>query len=260
MRAIDIFGLAVAIVIAGLAQIVTPWSGPWWGGMIVAGLIAVATGAHLFWTNLSEAARTTISPAIWKPTGYLRPWIGILLLCILMGGAYVGSRWPTSFLHTDQSSPSGASGRTAPEITLPLASRLDHFILNCDIPPPVGRTSEQFAAELDTYKKNMNIVGDAMGASYTITPIRGGIRIEAEAVTEEAKRRALPFSAVGVTKLIIEVRRVEKQEIVSVLVNLPSQLAFFSLIPPNTAAPDTIVVRRWVEKLLGARDGACRVI
>jgi hypothetical protein len=63
MRAVDIFGLAVAVVIAGLAQTVSPWLLPWWGGMIIAGLIATASGIHILWIHLSESSRSFIRPA-----------------------------------------------------------------------------------------------------------------------------------------------------------------------------------------------------
>jgi hypothetical protein len=258
MRAIDIFGLAIAVVIAGLSQIVAPWSGPWWAGMTVAILIAVATGLHLFWANLPEVAQAAIGPTIWQPTGYLRAWIGVLLLCLLLGGGYIGSHWPTAFLRTSKTLSSAET--KAPEITGPLVSRLDHFILRCDVPPPTGKTVEQTLSELEEYKKNMGILGDALGLSITLVTIRGGIRMEIETVTEEAKQRILPISSLGVTKLTLEVRRVGPMEIVSAYMKMPPQLAFYGWIPPNPIAPDTIAARQFIEHLLGVSDGTCHVI
>ena len=109
MRSIDILGLAAAIVIAGLAQIIAPYSGPWWATMAVAGVIGMVAAIHLIWSSLPESARAVISPAIWKPTGHLRTWVGILLLCVLMGGGYVGSHgllvagWFEPTAHQDKS-------------------------------------------------------------------------------------------------------------------------------------------------------------
>jgi chromate transport protein ChrA len=52
MRAIDIFGVAVAVVIALLSLIVEPWSTPWWCALTVAAIIAMAAASHM----LSNAA------------------------------------------------------------------------------------------------------------------------------------------------------------------------------------------------------------
>jgi hypothetical protein len=45
----DVFGIAVAVVIAGLSQIIQPWSPWWWAGMAVAGLVATYSAGHLIW-------------------------------------------------------------------------------------------------------------------------------------------------------------------------------------------------------------------
>jgi hypothetical protein len=43
----DILSYAMAAMIALLAQIATPWSDLWWGGMIVAGVVALFATVHL---------------------------------------------------------------------------------------------------------------------------------------------------------------------------------------------------------------------
>ena len=181
---------------------------------------------------------------IWKPTGHLQGWVGVLLLGVLMAGGYVASHWPTTFLRTSQNSPADGI-----ETVGPLTSRLDHFILSCNIPPP-NKTANDLFWELNDYKRNLDILGDAMGLRFSMTEIRGGIRIEAEAITKEAKERIYPLSSVGVTKMTIEVRRINKIELVSVFVAMPLQLAFYGWIPPNPAAPDTIVVVQRIEQIL----------
>ena len=50
-------------MIVGLAQTVSPWFLPWWGGMIIAGLIATASGIHILWSHVSESSRSFIRPA-----------------------------------------------------------------------------------------------------------------------------------------------------------------------------------------------------
>jgi hypothetical protein len=50
----DILGIAVAVVIALLAQIVDPWSGPWWVGMTLSSAIALLVVVHLLWRGLKR--------------------------------------------------------------------------------------------------------------------------------------------------------------------------------------------------------------
>lgn len=182
--------------------------------------------------------------------------IGIIVFCILAAsGGYVASNWPTSFLKSEL-----PSSENPPAPTGPIISRLDHFILNCDVPPPApGKTVLDTLWELQDYKQKLDILGDAIGVDFTMVTIRGGIRLEAEAVTEMAKQR-MPMSKIGVTKFIFEIRRIDKYELVSVFVNLPPQFGFFGLIPPNPAAPDLIQVVQTVERFFGFRSGVCRIV
>ena len=102
MRSIDILGLAAAVVIALLSQIVEPWSRPWWAGMIGAGLIALAAVVHMIWRGLpDETRRVHLSPAAWTPEGKVtggrsRSIIGALMLAVLLGGGYMASHWRSS--------------------------------------------------------------------------------------------------------------------------------------------------------------------
>lgn len=91
MRAVDIFGLAVAVLIALIAQIVEPYSSPWWAGMLAAGAIAVASGFHIAWNNLPKPAQAIAARVIWRPTGYLQYWIGIVLVIALISAGYAAS-------------------------------------------------------------------------------------------------------------------------------------------------------------------------
>jgi hypothetical protein len=63
MHAIDVFGLAAAIVIALLAQIVQPRSSAWWTGMIIAGLVACAAVGDIAWEQSTKNARPILSGA-----------------------------------------------------------------------------------------------------------------------------------------------------------------------------------------------------
>jgi hypothetical protein len=56
MRAVDIFGIAAAAMIALLSQIVEPYSGFWWTAICLSGVFVVATGAHILY-NLPNSTR-----------------------------------------------------------------------------------------------------------------------------------------------------------------------------------------------------------
>jgi hypothetical protein len=51
MRIGDVFSLAVAALIGLYTITLQPWSPQWWGGVAVAGTIALATGGHIFWNR-----------------------------------------------------------------------------------------------------------------------------------------------------------------------------------------------------------------
>jgi hypothetical protein len=91
--------------------------------------------------------------------------------------------WPASF-HREQPS-------SQPVPTSQLWSRMDRYIFACDVPPPDKKTAAKFPQAKEEMKQNFQILGDVTGMSLTVTDIRGGLRIDAEANTEEAKRRLL---------------------------------------------------------------------
>jgi len=253
----DVLGYAVAALIGLWTATLQAWSPQWWTGVIIASAIVLITSLHLLWNNLPVSTRDTIRPVFWKPTGYLRAWVGILLLCLLLGGGYVGSHWPTAFLRTQTPS----NGNVSSEPSGPFVSRLNHFILSCDVPPPPpGKSVTDSLWELQDYKRKLDVLGDAMGVTFTMETIRGGVRIEAEATTDEAKQRIPALTMLGVTKFTFEIRRVEKVELVSVIIKLPPQFAFYGWIPPNPAAPDTKQVIYFVENFFGFKPGICQVI
>jgi hypothetical protein len=200
--------------------------------------------------------------ATWGPDGRiehgrLRAALGGVLLCLVLGGGYVWSHWPTAFLRTQ--TPSSGNASSAP--SGPFVSRLNHFILSCDVPPPPpNKTPLDSLWELQDYKQKLDVLGDAMGITFTMETIRGGIRIEAEAATDEAKQRIPSLTSIGVTKFIFEIRRVEKVLLVSVIVKLPPQFAFYGWIPPNPAAEDTKKVIYFVEHFFGFKTGACSLV
>jgi hypothetical protein len=174
--------------------------------------------------------------------------IVVLLLC-LSGGGYVAYHWPTNFLLS--------RGGNLPTPEGPTMSRLDHFILRCYMPAP-QKTVNQTLADLSDYKQKLDVLGDALGVKYTMVTINSGVRLEVEAVTEEAKQRFRPLG--GATKMTIEIRRIDQFEIVSAFVNLPSKFAFCGWIPPNPEAPDTINTIKAIENFLGVSHGTCQLV
>lgn len=50
-------------------------------------------------------------------TRWIKPAIGIAILCVIFGGGFIASHWPTGFLQP-------ASRSSVPEPTMPIASRL----------------------------------------------------------------------------------------------------------------------------------------
>jgi hypothetical protein len=57
MRPVDIFAIAVAVVIALLSLIIEPWSGPWWAALLTACFIALWTLLHML---LGRSAQRTV--------------------------------------------------------------------------------------------------------------------------------------------------------------------------------------------------------
>jgi hypothetical protein len=258
MQRSDAFAVLVAIFVLGAGAYLSTFSAEvirWAGLVLMAGAI-IGLIIWFAWGRTSQATWTADGKVA---GGKTRIALGAALLCVLLGGGYVGSHWPTAFLRTQapsngNASPSGPVG--------PIASRLDHFILRCNRPlTPVGKTVEQSLADLNEFKRKLDIIGDAMGLAFTMVTIRGGVRLDIDVVSDEAKQRTLPLSAAGVTKMTMEVRRIDnKTEIVSLFIKLPPQLSFYGWIPPNPLAPDTITMVIWIEQFLGAPRGTCSVM
>ena len=52
----DIFGIAVAVMIALLSQIVEPWSGPWWTTLIISAVIAIVAASDIVAKQISRGS------------------------------------------------------------------------------------------------------------------------------------------------------------------------------------------------------------
>ena len=158
--------------------------------------------------------------------------------------------WPTSF-HHEQSQPVPKSQ---------LLSRMDRYIFACDVPPPDEKMAAKFPQAKEEMKRNFEILGDATGMSLTVTDIRGGLRLDAEANTEEAKRRLFTAGTGGLSKLAIEVRRYGQQEIVTVAADMPDYFRLFSLMTPEPSSQDTVSIQRKIEHFVGVAEGKCKLL
>jgi hypothetical protein len=218
-------------------------------------LMAAAILGLIIWFAWGRTSQATWTADGKVSGGKTRVALGIVLLCVLIGGGSVASHWPLNFLMSSSGAP------TPPEFTGPITSRLNHFILSCDVPPPPpGKSVTGSLWELQDYNRKLDVLGDAMGVTFTMETIRGGVRIELEATTDEAKQRILSLSSIGVTKFTFEIRRVEKVELISLIVKLPPQFAFYGWIPPNPAASDTKQVISFVEHFFGFKPGICQLV
>ena len=135
-------------------------------------------------------------------------------------------------------------------------SRLDHFIFTCDVPPPDSEKAAKFPQVKEELRQRFNVWGDVVGMSITVTDIRGGFRIDAEANTEEAKRRMFTAGSAGASKVSISIRRIDQQIIVDVASELPK---IFGLMLADPSSQDTLAIQSKIEDLVGVQ-GKCRLL
>ncbi len=176
-----------------------------------------------------------------------------LICCGVLATSIWGMSWRiTPNVAALRTTESEAASPSSPQ----LLSRMDRYIFACDVPPPDAEMVSNFPQEMSRFKNNIQVWGDAIGITYDVTAIRGGVRIVAEATTAEAKRRTL---GAPVTRATIDVRRAGPKEIVTAFVDLPEILRFLSFMSPISPS-DTIIIRRRIEMLVGASEGGCRLL
>src|ERR1700730_11334783 len=184
MHRSDWFAVSVVVFILGAGAVLSTFST---AIVRLAGmaLMAAALLGLIIWFAWGRTSQATWTADGNVHGGKTRVALGVVLLCVLLGIGYVGSHWPTTFLKTQ----SPVNADTPPEPSEPIASRLDHFIMRCDRPlSPPGKTVEQSLAELNEFKQKLDIMGDALGLSFSMITIRGGVRLDIEVVSDEAKQ------------------------------------------------------------------------
>jgi hypothetical protein len=239
MRAFDLFGLAVAAVIALLVQIVEPWSRPWWVGMIMAALIAALSGGNLLWNALPEHFR--FGPALWSPDGGVqhgktRGLIGVALLCLLVGGGFVASQWrqvPDTQIPILQAPPAPTERNET------LVSKYNHMIFLCDKPIKDNEKNE--------WKEYASVVGASQGILVVFTDLEnGGLKFE-----------ATPPQPSPIVKATTEIRRLKDQLYVTRILEMSAAYAWMALPITDTNDPQLQEQILRVERLIGAQPSAC---
>lgn len=260
MGAGEILSLAVAALIGLYTLTLQPWSAQWWVSVAIASVIGTGAIIHLIWNKVPETARVAIRPLIWKPTGYLRSWVGILLILAIFGAGYTGSHWHYSPPKPPIEAPAEHPQPSIMPPGMAILSRFGTYIFDCAIPPP--KSASDYPQQKEIARQSIEAWGDAVGFTMTLTDIRGGIRIAAEATTDDAVNKLGVVGIMGVRKFSLEIRRVGKDEIVNLALELPptSPFSFFKLLPPDPNAEDSIKGRQQIERILGVSEGTCRMI
>ena len=114
---------------------------------------------------------------------------------------------------------------------------------------------------MSAFKSNIQAWGDTIGVNVTLSTIRGGVKIEVLADTDEAKRRIFRSTGTAITKLIIEIRRVGEFETVTYSTDWSGPMKQLAeLLGPVTPGPELDAAQKHAEHLLGVPAGSCRVI
>jgi hypothetical protein len=229
-------GIALALIgLAGAGALVVapaPWvTAVGWALIAVAVAGGIALGVHHF--QLAWVFR--------KSDGYLRPWVGILLVFVILGGGYMGSHWPR-----EQASALPHTAPVAPPAGLKAQSTSARMIFECDKP----RSSKDDEA----IKKYVALLKNVFGIDATLEPIENGVGISANGPIKPSYRPRFPQK--------IEITRLDDAKIyVVVMIELPSPLDIIAdLAVLNKDDPIADPTREGVEKTFGVAPHKCHLI
>ncbi len=155
----DIFGIAVAVLIALLSQIVEPWSKFWWTGMIVAGIIASASAADILlktWRE-REGVENRMIPLI------VMVVCGLGFICF-----FTWYLWPTT-----RQTNSDLDGAITPRQNAPVRSDPRPQASNDSPPPVILDVTPDYLMEL--YRDHSSVQADKLAAFYIgkLIPVSG---------------------------------------------------------------------------------------
>jgi len=117
----------------------------------------------------------------------------------------------------------------------------------------------EYIQQKEYIRQNMKAWGEAIGFDFTVKDVTNGIRIELEATTDEAQRRLWIAAKVPVTKIWMELRRVDRWIVVSYVVDWPKGFDFFKVVRVDPDSQDMIDVRKRIEFILSLPEGKCKI-
>jgi hypothetical protein len=203
-------------------------------------LIMCAAVAFLAFDLISK--RLLVS-SIWPPGDKVRRVIGIAILCVIFGGGYVLSRVY----------PGAAPAPPPPMAGADLQSRANKFIFACPKPPRTDqRSRDEIMAEL---RNNVKALGDTFGVEITIDDIPQGFRMNVAPASPESAIK------LGGMASHFEFRGVGQQILIATLIDFPFPLSLVaSLMPIDPKSEQSLKLRKNVETMVGARQGACQFL
>lgn len=125
------------------------------------------------------------------------------------------------------------------------------------MPPP--QNSEQEIAQRENLEKNVKAWGDTFSVAISFDDVSdGGLRVTAEAKSIEAKARFISLGLLpGITKVFLEIRRINQQEIVVAYAEIPKTIFMPLGLIPDRNAPQVKTGQDLLTQFLG---GSCHMI
>lgn len=231
--------------------------------------------------TLPQATSTRLALAFRSPNGRPRGWIGLVLLCAIFGVGYwyissiTGAKRevitaaipipppaeaPSAFPDTPIVIPPVATPTSLPPLpSIPTQSRLNRFIFACDAPIPA--TSEEAIKHKKELQDNITAWAETIGMNVAFPDVRNGTQATIEAKSNEAKARFISMGMFpGITKVIFEVRVIERRQVVVVRADVPKNLRILETAIPDSSAPQIIDGQNLIARFFGIPEGACRLI
>jgi hypothetical protein len=209
------------------------------------GFAAVRHSSHPFWRgSISIIAIVFFVAAVWRPI-----WDDF------------HEKHPTTTWSAlaPQDRTNHAAPSSAPLPPVPIQSRMDRFIFECAVPVP--QTLEEDAKQKELLQKNIRGWADTFGLSASFSEIRDGTQITIEAKTNEAKVRFVSMGiAPGITKIILEARRIDGRQIVVARAEVPKNYQYLSMLTPDPSVQQIIDGQRQIARFLGGAEDACRLL
>src|SRR5262249_32060318 len=141
-------------------------------------------------------------------------------------------------------------------------STFNKFIFSCAVPSAPPEEMWKYWPQREAYRRYFKTWGEVVGVDMTLSDIAdGGLRLDVEAKTDEAKTTMWKKGFLGINHLAIEIRRLTDADItVTVLMEFPNSLKRALLAKPDPNSEDTTQMRMTIEHVFGIPAGKCRLI